>query len=97
MSSSDEEWDDADWDSQDEDAPVASLLDAGGRLVPSAADAWAELRDATGFDYASWRAASGACLALALGPLRDARVCVCVWWWWGAHRAVGDCTRHSPI
>lgn len=52
------DWDD--WASEEGDAPVVSLLSDGGRVVPSAAAAWDELEDATGFDYAAWRKAAGA-------------------------------------
>lgn len=51
--------DGGDWDSEFEDEPIASLLVDGGRTVASASAAWAELRDATGFDYAAWRKAAG--------------------------------------
>lgn len=44
-----------DWDSRMDEPPVASLLDAS-RLCRDADAAWEELRDATGWDFAAFRA-----------------------------------------
>ena len=52
----DDDGDFGDWASEDADLPVASFLDTS-TCVASAADAWEELRRATSFDYAAWRAA----------------------------------------